>query len=82
MPKSRGHSEWSHDFGGGATLFFGEGDRLAKPSCSLSGKSVIRGENAELSTETYKILSFLFLLPELLLGNSAHIPPSYTVLFK
>lgn len=54
MLKSHGHSKWSHDFGGGTTLFFEEGDRLAKPSYHLSGKSVIGGRNAELSTETYK----------------------------
>lgn len=34
--------------GGGTTLFFEEGDRLAKPSYHLSGKSVIGGRNAEL----------------------------------
>lgn len=41
--------------GVGRRCFFEEGDRLAKPSYHLSGKSVTGGRNAELSTETYKI---------------------------
>ena len=50
MATANGHMT----LGMGQPCFFEEGDRLATPY-HLSGKSVIGGRNAELSTETYKV---------------------------
>lgn len=77
MKKSRGHSEWSHDSGGAAT------PRGRQVIYHLSSNSVASGERTQLlSTETNKTFFLVYSTGKLLLGNSAHIPPSYTMLFK
>ena len=67
MQRSRDHSEWPCDPGGGVTLLFGEKGGWQSLLVSFLVNPWLGGKESELSTEMYKI-PFLVSSTEVIIG--------------